>query len=205
MLAPKPVPSEAGGSRIASLDGIRGISILMVLVAHLSGTKNFPFTELMHQIGDLGNLGVRVFFVISGFLITSLLLHEVKKTGTISLKGFYLRRTFRIFPAFYAYIAIMGVAWALGWIPLRAADVIHASTYTVNYAHGRSWYIGHIWSLSVEEQFYLLWPAALLLLPRGEGTRRGAAIVAIIVILVAPFARIGTWTLLPDKPNEGAR
>jgi peptidoglycan/LPS O-acetylase OafA/YrhL len=204
-------PAEAGGSRIASLDGLRAISILAVIFAHLLGTQNFLPWRLALSIGDLGNLGVRVFFIISGYLITSLLFHEAAKTGGISLKGFYIRRTFRIFPAFYCYLAIIGTAGYLGLIPLGPSDVLHAATYTVNYIHERSWYIGHLWSLSVEEQFYLLWPAALLLLPArrpapgsapsradvAEGKRRGAVVIALAVILVAPIARIGTWELLP--------
>jgi peptidoglycan/LPS O-acetylase OafA/YrhL len=207
------VPAEAGGARIASLDGLRAISILAVIFAHLLGTQNFLPANLSRTIGDFGNLGVRVFFIISGYLITSLLFQEAAKTGRISLKGFYLRRTFRIFPAFYCYLAILAIIGALGVIPLGVADVLHAATYTVNYVHGRSWYIGHLWSLSVEEQFYLLWPAALLLLPAhrhaggsapsradiAEGKRRGAVVIAIAVIGVAPFARIGTWTLLPAQ------
>lgn len=211
--APRLAPAEAGGMRIASLDGLRAISILAVIFAHLLGTQNFLPASLSRWIGDLGNLGVRVFFIISGYLITSLLFQEAAKTGQISLKGFYLRRTFRIFPAFYCYLAILSVVAALGVIPLGLADVLHGATYTVNYVQGRSWYIGHLWSLSVEEQFYLLWPAALLLLPAyrragesapsradiAEGKRRGAVVIAILVISVAPFARIGTWTLLPAQ------
>ena len=209
-LSPAPPKAQAApsGGRIPSLDGLRGISILLVLFAHLLGTQGFLSVKVAHTIGDLGNLGVRVFFIISGFLITSLLFHEVKKTGTISIKGFYIRRTFRIFPAFYAYLAIIVTLGALKVIPLTDADAIHAATYTVNYAHNRSWYIGHTWSLSVEEQFYLLWPAALLLIPGAgaatgvpiaEQKRRIALWASIAVILLAPFARIGTWMLLPEQ------
>src|SRR6185503_4239118 len=185
-----PAPrAEGGGARIASLDGLRGISILMVLFGHLTGTRNFLPREFGRITGDLGNLGVRVFFIISGYLITSLLFHEIEKRGRVDLKGFYIRRVFRIFPAFYAYLAVIGAAAALGLVHLGRWDAVAAATYTVNYVPDRAWVVGHIWSLSVEEQFYLLWPATLLLLPAAapvaEAKRRGAVRVAIAVILLA--------------------
>ena len=206
--------AEAAPGRVPSLDGLRGISILAVLVAHALGTRNFiPISFVKPYFGDLGNLGVRVFFIISGFMITSLLFKEVAKTGRISLKGFYLRRTFRIFPAFYTYLAVMFTLGALGVLPISLADGIYAATYTVNFAHDPSWYIGHVWSLSVEEQFYLLWPLALILelpgaregvplqapLARADSTRRRAKWIAIAVIAMSPFARVGTWIFLPSE------
>src|SRR5271155_915063 len=84
-----------------SLDGLRALSILMVLLGHLSGTRGFMRLNL--GIGDYAHLGVVVFFVISGFLITTLLMHEYRHHGTISLKLFYARRSIRIFPASYGY------------------------------------------------------------------------------------------------------
>src|SRR3954462_3937007 len=87
----QPLPTH-----IPSLDGLRAISIVMVLLGHLVHTRNFPQTRLLWPINDLAALGVRIFFVISGFLITTLLLKEWDKNGPISLKRFYLRRTFRI-------------------------------------------------------------------------------------------------------------
>src|SRR5437899_153044 len=107
--------------KIPSLDGLRAISIGMVLVAHLFGT---PALREMHLNQESGVLGVRVFFVISGFLITSLLLKEIEKTGTLSLRSFYVRRTLRIFPAFYVYVlSIGGFAW-LSLILLRPNDLL---------------------------------------------------------------------------------
>ena len=89
--------------RIPSLDGLRALSISLVLLGHLGGTRGFPVVEL--GVGDYAHLGVVVFFVISGFLITRLLLAEQAKCGYISLKLFYARRTLRLLPASYAYIA----------------------------------------------------------------------------------------------------
>ncbi|HET7563229.1 MAG TPA: acyltransferase, partial [Rhodanobacteraceae bacterium] len=177
----------ASGHRIPSLDGFRAISILMVLYGHVGGTRDFP-TETVgaggRWLGDLGHLGVLVFFVISGFLITTLLKVEREKTGTISLKQFYLRRVLRIFPAFYVLILALLLATWLRWIDLGGRDFLFATTYTVNYYPDHPWQIGHLWSLSIEEQFYLLWPLALLVL-----RERRALILAIAAIFAAPLLR----------------
>ena len=184
---------KSRSGRIASLDGFRAISILMVLYGHLSGTRWFPVSleAYDHTAGDLAHLGVLVFFVISGFLITSLLMSEREKTGTISLKRFYLRRVLRIFPAFYALIFALIAANLIGWISLSGHDFAYALTYTVNYDPSSSWNIGHLWSLSIEEQFYLLWPLTLLAL-----RQRRALIVAIAAIFIGPLVRavILEWT-----------
>jgi peptidoglycan/LPS O-acetylase OafA/YrhL len=194
--APPPRVPRVDG-RIPSLDGLRALSIGLVLLAHLTGTQRFPvIPELGHW--HLGDLGVRVFFVISGFLITTLLLEEVDRTGTVSLSKFYARRFFRIFPAFYFFCAVL---FLLEWrhvITLHRGDLIAAVTYTVNYHHDRAWYAGHLWSLSVEEQFYLLWPALLL----WAGVRRSLK-VAMLAVLVAPSLRLamGFWPEL--RPGIG--
>src|SRR5690242_4601723 len=102
-------------SHIPSLDGLRAVSILFVLIGHMENTRNFPL-HVSAVLGDIANLGVRVFFVISGFLITTLLLKEFDRTGRISLSNFYLRRTLRIFPAFYAYALCVTAATVAGWV-----------------------------------------------------------------------------------------
>ena len=141
-------------------------------------------------------LGVVVFFVISGFLITRLMLSEQAKTGTVSLGLFYARRALRLFPASYAFIAFVWLLWAIGLIHLHAADIWHAVTYTVNYFPDRSWQIGHLWSLSVEEQFYFIWPLAFVLLK----TPRRAGWAAAAVIASGPVARATAWLFLRHTP-----
>ena len=116
---------------------------------------------------DHGRLGVQIFFVISGFLITSLLLREKESTGSISLKLFYARRTLRIFPAFYLFFITIAVLSYLRLIELPRYDLLHAATYTMNYSGNGTWWMGHLWSLSVEEQFYFVWPSLMFLI----GTR----------------------------------
>jgi peptidoglycan/LPS O-acetylase OafA/YrhL len=190
---PPPRLTRVGG-RIPSLDGLRAFSIGIVLLSHLNGTRNFLSSDEVER-WHLGPLGVRVFFVISGFLITTLLLEEVDRKGTISLRHFYLRRFFRIFPAFYALCAVLYLLDLGGVLSLRPNDLTAAVTYTMNYHRDRSWYLGHAWSLSVEEQFYLLWPALLVF----AGVRRGL-MAAAAVVLLAPILR----TLIGFVPSQRA-
>jgi peptidoglycan/LPS O-acetylase OafA/YrhL len=190
------VAPEAKFSKLGhtpSLDGLRAVSIGFVLLGHLSGTRGFVRLNL--GIGDYAHLGVVVFFVISGFLITRLLLSEHATKGRVSLKLFYARRALRLFPASYAFIACVTLLWLAGRVHLEARDLWHAVTYTVNYLPGRSWAIGHLWSLSVEEQFYLLWPCAFVAL-----APRRATWVAAGVILLGPVARLGARLFLAGTP-----
>jgi peptidoglycan/LPS O-acetylase OafA/YrhL len=143
--------------RIHSLQGLRAVCIAFVVLSHLSGTRNFPHSHLLEVYG---NLGVRIFLVLSGYLITAQLLKERERTGSISLKMFYVRRTLRIFPAAYVFIV---VAVLTHWSGLRIGNMVAASTYTVNYYQHGHHVLGHLWTLAVEEQFYLLWPLTLLL------------------------------------------
>jgi peptidoglycan/LPS O-acetylase OafA/YrhL len=104
-----PQNKSAKSDHLPSLDGLRAISIALVLVGHLSATRGFVRLDL--GIGDYAHLGVVVFFVISGFLITRLMLSERAKSGHVSLKLFYARRALRLFPATYAFIACVGLLW----------------------------------------------------------------------------------------------
>ena len=176
--------------RLPGLDGIRALSIMLVLVGHA-----FPFSARWY-VGELANLGVRCFFVLSGFLITTLLLEEFQENGTIALGKFYARRTLRIFPAFYAYLLVLFLLDRLALVPrIEASSWIHAFTYTMDYVglKDRPWNLGHIWSLAVEEQFYLLWPAALVLL-----RPRKAMWLPVAAILLVPILRWSTWRFFPQ-------
>ena len=102
-------PSWITHGRIPFLDGLRAVAIFMVIVSHLSPQMHMPgFTKYFN-----GHIGVTLFFVISGFLITLLMLREHEKTGTVSLKAFYTRRILRIFPAYYAYMGVGAILWLL--------------------------------------------------------------------------------------------
>ncbi len=183
--------------RIPSLDGLRALSILLVIISHLLGTRGFPVgPRALGATGDFGYLGVRVFFVISGFLITSLLLDEQARTGTVSLRGFYARRAWRIFPAFYTFVAAMCLASVVGTLALRSGDIVAALTYTMNYHYDRSWELGHLWSLSIEEQFYLMWPALFVI-----GGPRRVVPIALAMMVIAPCLRAAAWFVV-DRPDD---
>jgi peptidoglycan/LPS O-acetylase OafA/YrhL len=140
--------------RIPSLDGLRAISITLVILSHLVKWKHAS----LEVLGSYGALGVHVFFVLSGYLITSLLLREYERSSTISLRDFYIRRAFRIFPAAFVFLAVVTVLY---WHQMRWYHVAAAVFYVANMDISRPWIFGHLWSLSIEEQFYLLWPFAM--------------------------------------------
>jgi peptidoglycan/LPS O-acetylase OafA/YrhL len=172
--------------RIPSLDGLRAVSILLVLAGHAAMSDNAP--HMLLRLAHAGNVGVRFFFVISGFLITTLLVKEWTKTGTISMRSFYFRRVLRIFPAVYALIAVIALLAASGAIHLKPGEVFYAATFTMNYHDFLAVWLGQLWSLSVEEQFYLLWPGLLLLAGAFRSFR-----AAWLVVIVCPLLRAVMW------------
>jgi peptidoglycan/LPS O-acetylase OafA/YrhL len=192
-------PGRAPAARVPALDGVRAVSILLVLLHHASGTTGAPqWLETVGSALDAGNLGVRVFFVISGYLITGLLMRELAATGTISLRTFYWRRTLRIFPPAYVFLATLALLTAAGVVALTPRELLAGATYTINFVLGewtpRTWSIGHLWSLAVEEQFYLLWPALLILLT----PRRAVWLLAGIAVLVPALRVRSLFTALPS-------
>ena len=186
---------EVIGGRVPSLDGLRALSILLVVVSHARTTMGVPL-ELRRWVSAIpgnGPLGVSIFFVISGFLITHLLVREERTAGRIDVKGFYVRRAFRILPACYALLVAVWVLRHLGVLAVSWGNLWAAALFFTNYApFGAAEWIGHTWSLSVEEQFYLLWP--LLLLPLG---RTGRIRLAAGLILLAPALCAASLLLLP--------
>jgi peptidoglycan/LPS O-acetylase OafA/YrhL len=154
----------------------------MVILQHLYSGRSIGFLDILWRY-QMGNMGVRIFFVISGYLITTLLLKEFAKTQSISLKEFYIRRTFRIFPAYYVFLLAMLIATSIGWLVLSKQDFLVAGFYLTNYI-ATPYIIGHSWSLCVEEQFYLLWPMLIVFL----GWRK-ATWIAVLFCLCSPMFR----------------
>ncbi|NUO54931.1 MAG: acyltransferase [Polyangiaceae bacterium] len=178
-------------ARHPCLDGLRGLSIALVLYAH--ATKTAPLTAFKTDLIDLGNLGVRLFFILSGFLFTTMLVEEREKTGTIGLPIFYLRRFLRLMPAFFTFLLVVGLVAALGFVTLEDNDLLCALTFTTNYHPDRAWGLGHLWTFAVAEQFYLVWPATILLFGR-----RGARSAALGAILLAPVFRTLIYVYAPS-------
>lgn len=171
-----PLGKRLAGSRLPALDGLRMVAVILVILGH--GGLHVP-----------SDLGVTAFFVLSGFLITWLLMKERDRTQGVALGSFYLRRAFRLLPAYYLYLAI---AMALHFRRADArTDVIAPSLlYFANYfnaTHGHPVSpIAHTWSLAVEEQFYFLWP--LLFSRLARVSRRASAL-----FLVAAIVAVAVW------------
>ena len=176
------LPEARGGpsARISSLDGLRALAVLLVVLDH--SLDNFQG----------GGVGVCVFFVLSGFLITSLLLGERERTGVLALRLFYARRLLRLYPAL---IAMLTVTVALGCSAKMAAV---AATYTSNlyntFSNLSAGPFQHTWSLALEEQFYLLWPLALPLVIRYR--TRAAWGLAMTALASAAAAWFGTQAMV---------
>jgi peptidoglycan/LPS O-acetylase OafA/YrhL len=139
--------------RIPSLDGLRAISISLVCIGHLTHAGPVPRFLTPYSL-----TGVRIFFVISGYLITTILLDEHSRNSTIDLRQFYIRRAYRILPAAAVFMLF---AFVVYWHELRWYDIGAMLLYLVNFDTARPWMVSHLWSLGVEEQFYFLWPSVL--------------------------------------------
>jgi len=189
----------APSSRLPSLDGWRAVSIIMVLGYHAAMASPDSESPVFSMFFD-GNLGVRFFFVISGFLITWLLLKESKQTGKVSLNNFYVRRFLRIFPVYFVYVLVLFGLQLFAKFKETPAGWLGMLTFTRNFTDGLtangSMGSAHLWSLSVEEQFYLLWPGLYVLVCH-RSFRLKAALLA-IPIITAPIFRIGTYIFLMD-------
>lgn len=179
------------GTRIPSLDGWRAISIALVLIAHGVMCRGFPFPSSDQIFWTLGgDLGVRAFFIISGFLITRLMLQEQEKTGSINLRNFYIRRALRIFPVYFVFLGVLLALQLAGDFPFpRTAGIwLKNLTFTTNFGREFDGISDHLWSLAVEEQFYLMWPTLFVLL-RG-GMRHRILLVALgLPLVIAPLVR----------------
>ena len=162
--------------RIPSLDGVRSLAISLVVLGH--------WTEVRFHsevAGAYASLGRRIFFVLSGYLITILLMKEYGKNATIGLRRFYVRRAYRILPAAIVFLVTVVVIF---WDDLRWYQIAAAALYLTNFDFTHPWFIGHLWSISVQEQFYFLWPAVI-----GKWHRHRVPIL-LGVIAFAPVYRV---------------
>ena len=177
-------------NHIKSLDGLRAIAVILVMTYH-AGITHF------------GWVGVQLFFVLSGFLITGILWKEKFNTDNISykFKKFWTRRTLRIFPLYFGYLLILGIIYIIFHFPnYYLLYIPYLATYTFNYTRTLSAWQGnplftHLWSLSIEEQFYLFFPFILFFT-----SQKFIKYFMCAVIIIAPFIRffLGTY-----YANEG--
>jgi peptidoglycan/LPS O-acetylase OafA/YrhL len=176
-------------ARFPSLDGWRAVSIIMVLGSHCKVVAGFPksLDRVFYWLFD-GDLGVRCFFVISGFLITFLLLQERQQTGNIGLRNFYIRRALRILPVYFAFLLVVFLLQV--FTPFHQPLIVWAGnlTFTTDFLP-TTWTTGHLWSLAVEEQFYLLWPLLLVWLG-SKGNPRTVFYILGASLVVAPVCRV---------------
>lgn len=176
------VPAAQKSGHIASLDGWRGIAILLVLADHFASYPVHPW----HQY--LGQHGVTLFFVLSGFLITRNLLDEQERGG-IQLRAFYIRRAFRLWPVAWCFLVFAAFRWML-----PASEIASCLFFLRNCVDG-SLGTAHFWSLSIEEQFYLFWPALVLMIPR----KRLAWFAALVAVGIA-IHRHAHWSYYNSVP-----
>lgn len=165
------------------LDGLRAISVGLVILLHASSSKGFPQYGALLSLGAYGGFGVTIFFVISGFLISWLLLAEEGRFGEFSRKEFYLRRIIRIIPPAYVYLCVIGAISFFSSLGISKQELLSSALFFRNLTGG-SIFTGHYWSLAIEEQFYILWPIVLVIIPR---EKRVLAIV--LLCLGAPVWR----------------
>ena len=172
---------------IPSLNGLRAISIFIVIFSHLN-ISSFS-GSLAHGTRLLdGQFGVTVFFIISGFLITTLLLQEEAKNSTISLKNFYFKRVLRIFPVYFILLLVYAILQASGILHFSAVSWLTSLTYTKDFKWNSDWETGHLWSLSIEEQFYMFWPLVFM-----YGKKHRARFAFAIALLSPIFRAIGAY------------
>jgi peptidoglycan/LPS O-acetylase OafA/YrhL len=204
------IASHAGPSHIPALDGLRGIAVLLVLLHHFALYGDFEahttFEKVVSMLFAAGWSGVDLFFVLSGFLITRILYSTNRERHYF--RNFYLRRTLRIFPVYYATLALFFfvapvVSWSIGPLPAVLDEPYRSLLsdqgwywgYLVNIQialHGWPGFsaLAHFWSLAIEEQFYLVWPLVVFCLSRSNLIR----LCALLILLALAFRVQLAWT-----------
>jgi peptidoglycan/LPS O-acetylase OafA/YrhL len=200
--------------RDPALDGVRGVAVLLVLFHHCviwSGISTRMWLDReIYRLANSAWLGVDLFFVLSGFLITGVLLEA--KGSPAYFRNFYGRRVLRIFPLYFAFLSF-AILFFPRWLPAEPAANLVASQgwywlfisnlQVAAYGWQEPLHLGHLWSLAVEEQFYLLWPLAVFMLGRTALMRLalGCFVTALLIRILRPFemTHVAAYVLLPTR------
>jgi peptidoglycan/LPS O-acetylase OafA/YrhL len=178
--------SRRGLPHLPALDGLRGVAVLLVLWSHLPFVEGVAASRGLWSLGQalrVGYLGVDLFFILSGFLITRGLLAERRSTGSVSLWRFYARRGLRIYPIYFLSVFFVALVY-----PTKRILLASLLVYGFNYYHPldpQPYPMEHSWSLDVEDQFYLLWPLLFALIPLGAGARVTGIVIPALAVLSA--------------------
>lgn len=185
---------------LPGLNGIRAIAAMAVVVSHINNRLDY-YGLAKRELLDLAGFGVTMFFTLSGFLITYLLLIELQKTGTIDVKKFYMRRVLRIWPLYYVYLFIIimlngfsTIQWPILFYLLMIPNFKNSFAGILNTAVGSkvtTFMVGHYWSLGVEEQFYAFWPWIV---------KRGKNLLKILVVFPLAYIILKAALRLFDAP-----
>ena len=195
---------------IRGLDGLRSVAILWVMFAHVSAASKWVAEDSYHKVFELiasaGWVGVQLFFVISGYLITKILLKG--KGAPKQLRYFYLRRSLRIFPVYYVtlfflFILLPFMGYSLSWLASETDNQVYFWTYLNNwirpYIHNKGF--AHLWSLAIEEQFYLIWPFVVIYFSKSSLFR-----ISVFMIISAPIFRfLLFYYFQTDQEGIGAK
>ncbi|MGA0204993.1 MAG: acyltransferase family protein [Ilumatobacteraceae bacterium] len=197
------LPAATGLGYRPGLDGLRALAVVSVIGFH-SG------------VFDWGWVGVDVFFALSGWLITGLVIDEIERTDRLSLRAFWARRARRLFPALGVSIVLVAVLGLLDLVDIRRRGLLGAATYATNWLNitgGRSYWdefanpdpLEHLWSLAIEEQIYLVWPmliAGLVIIGRSRvGIRVAAAAIVVLSFGFASYGASNGWSI--DRLYQG--
>lgn len=191
------VPTHRAG-RLPSLDGMRAVAVLMVVFAHAGAGSGWMSNVVIRELHRTfsGYFGVQVFFVISGFIITRLLLLERQSTSQVDLRSFWARRALRLAPPLAAYLSVVFLLSMCGWLRADSGSVWASLFFFRNHVPETDFITSHCWSLSVEEQFYLLWPLAVAFLPMKILKRVAwSGVVAALIMRVLMGVSCWRWLL----------
>lgn len=180
------IPDILKNNYLPELDGLRGISIITVVLSHI-------FTDTRLSVFAVGNTGVEIFFVLSGFLITSRLLKEKITEGRVSLNRFYIRRALRILPVAYLFLAVLLLLNYFFRLKMDPGSFIASALFVRNFDlhYTSNWFNGHFWTLAIEEQFYLIFPVVIVYSIRNYVKVVFIIIIAVPILHVLYFNNVG--------------